>query len=180
MKNHSKQDLDLFLDFLGQKGLVPKSTISARKASANKVLSVLDEDELSDIFALDIDEVAERFANLEGKNYTPDSLRSYVSRAKVAIEDFQRYVESPMTFKAKNSGAVVKQKPSKSGMKVIKAHSPSRPPESSSSKQSASFGNAVLPIPIREDLIVQVHGIPFDLSEAEANKIANVIRAMAM
>jgi hypothetical protein len=38
---------------------------------------------------------------------------------------------------------------------------------------------SVLPIPIRENLIIQIQGLPFDLTPAEANKIANVVRAMA-
>ena len=41
----SRADLLSFLDFLGQKGLIPPSTASARKASANKVLAILSEDE---------------------------------------------------------------------------------------------------------------------------------------
>ena len=36
-----------------------------------------------------------------------------------------------------------------------------------------------LPIPIRSDLAVQIEGIPFDLTKAEATKIANVVLAMA-
>jgi hypothetical protein len=37
-----------------------------------------------------------------------------------------------------------------------------------------------LPIPLRSDLTVFVHGVPFDLSKAEAKRIANVIMAMAV
>jgi hypothetical protein len=38
----------------------------------------------------------------------------------------------------------------------------------------------VFPIPIRPDVVVRIHGLPFDLSTAEAEKIANVVKAMAM
>jgi hypothetical protein len=38
----------------------------------------------------------------------------------------------------------------------------------------------VLPIPIRADLTVRVHGLPFDLTQAEARKVAAVIQAMAV
>jgi hypothetical protein len=43
----------------------------------------------------------------------------------------------------------------------------------------APLSNSILPIPIRADTTVFVQGLPFDLTEAEAAKIANVIRAMA-
>jgi hypothetical protein len=36
----------------------------------------------------------------------------------------------------------------------------------------------IVPIPIRPDLTVHVQGIPFDLTEAEARKIAAVVTAM--
>jgi hypothetical protein len=38
----------------------------------------------------------------------------------------------------------------------------------------------ILPIQIREDLNVQIAGIPHDLTKAEADKIARVVMAMAM
>lgn len=41
----------------------------------------------------------------------------------------------------------------------------------------ASMG--ILPIHIRPDLAVRVYGIPFDLTKAEADKIAAVVMAFA-
>ncbi len=37
----------------------------------------------------------------------------------------------------------------------------------------------ILPIQIRPDVVVRIAGIPYDLTEAEAAKIAAVITAMA-
>lgn len=42
------------------------------------------------------------------------------------------------------------------------------------------MASSILPIPIRADLIIHIQGLPFDLTEAEAKKIACVIQAMAM
>ena len=39
--------------------------------------------------------------------------------------------------------------------------------------------SGIVPIPIRADLIVRVHGLPADLTVAEAQKIANVVQALA-
>jgi hypothetical protein len=36
----------------------------------------------------------------------------------------------------------------------------------------------ILPIAIRADLTIYIQGLPFDLSEAEARKIAAVVTAM--
>ncbi len=39
---------------------------------------------------------------------------------------------------------------------------------------------SILPIPIRPDLTVKIQGLPYDLTVHEANKIANVVKAMAL
>lgn len=38
----------------------------------------------------------------------------------------------------------------------------------------------VYPIPIRADVTVRIHGLPADLTPAEADKIARVVQAMAV
>ena len=48
--------------------------------------------------------------------------------------------------------------------------------------KTCDFGpmaHTILPVRIREDLTVFIQGIPHDLTETEATKIANVVRAMA-
>ena len=37
----------------------------------------------------------------------------------------------------------------------------------------------VYPIPIREDVTVRIFGLPVDLTVAEAEKIARIVKAMA-
>src|SRR5690606_21537934 len=95
----SRAELVKFLNYVGTKGLLSPSTVESRKASVNKVLGILSDEEAQDVAAIDLDEVMRRFANLHGQGYTADSLRTYKSRTKSAIEDFLRYVENPMAFK---------------------------------------------------------------------------------
>lgn len=47
------------------------------------------------------------------------------------------------------------------------------------SKSKPTIGS-VIPVQIRVDRIVELHGVPLDLSLREANKIANVILAFAV
>jgi hypothetical protein len=42
------------------------------------------------------------------------------------------------------------------------------------------MAGSILPIPIRPDLTIYVRGLPYDLKEAEADKIAAAVQAMAM
>lgn len=46
--------------------------------------------------------------------------------------------------------------------------------------QAYEAETGVMTIMIRADMAVRVHGIPWDLTEVEAERICRVIRAMAM
>lgn len=174
----SRDALLEFLDYLSRKGMLNKTTAGARKAAAAKVLALLDEDEAADISNLDVDQLMLRFSNKYGSEYTPGSLNTYKSRVKSSVDDFLNYQQNPMTFKVGGSG----------GGRKVGERSRSAAPASEKVAQRVAIppiapppaSVSVLPIPIRADLIVQIQGLPFDLTSAEANKIANVIKAMAL
>jgi hypothetical protein len=176
----SKTELIKFLNYVASKGLMSPATIESRKASVNKVLGILSEDEAADVAKIDLDEVMLRFANLHGQEYTADSLRTYKSRTKSSIDDFLRYVDNPMAFKVGGPKRQPKAKPSNGG--TFKNAVPSDPTGAASSSiaQTPSAGSDILPVAIRPDVVVHVQGLPFDLTPREARKISNVILAMAM
>ncbi len=180
--SRSRSELLDFLDYLARKGLMNKATVSARKAAANKVLSVLDDSEAEDVSILDIDDIMGRFNNLNGGKYTPDSLAAYKSRLKTAIDDFLSYLRNPMAFKpgmssnGRKTTDRQKQKLNKSNQKNGSDLSTNFPVDRSHIPIATPM---ILPIPLRTDLTIFIQGLPYDLSSAEANKIANVIKAMA-
>jgi hypothetical protein len=174
--NRSRQSLLEFLDYLGDKGLMAKNTVASRKAAAGKVLGILPEDEARDVTKLNLDDVMRRFHNLEGKAYTPGSLITYQSRLRSALDDFKIYLDSPINFRPS-----VKARERKKPETRRETPSPRPAPQESHELESgtkASASNA-LSIPIRPDTTIFVQGLPYDLTESEAAKIANVIRAMA-
>lgn len=174
----SRSELMQFLNYVGAKGLLSPATVESRKASVNKVLGILSEEEAEDVSKIDLDEVIRRFANLHGQGYTADSLRTYKSRTKSSIEDFLRYVENPMAFKVGGPKRTPKAKRTKDAENGNVEQSNIRAPAHAPAI-TPSAGSGIVPIPIRADLIVHVQGLPFDLSITEAKKIANVILAMA-
>lgn len=173
----SRQSLLEFLDYLADKGLMAKATVAARKAAAGKVLGILSEEEARDVTNLNLDDVMVRFQNLEGKNYTPGSLSTYLSRVKSAVEDFTTYLENPLAFRPSVQVREKRKPENKKGApttaNTVQKHGVERPPV------KAPLSSTILPIPIRPDTTVFIQGLPYDLTEAEAAKIANVIRAMA-
>ena len=99
-----------------------------------------------------------------------------------AISDFQTYNSNPAGFKLgspqkrQTTGASkgADASANKKREKVVDDSASHRPDH-----QVAPTAN-VFPIPIRADLVVRIHGLPFDLTAAEAEKIASVVKAMAL
>ncbi len=174
---YTAQEFIDFIDYLANKGLLKKATASARKAAAQAFLDILDEDEKIDIRSIDLDELATRFANIQGEKFTPQSLTTYKSRYKSAFKDFLSYRENPLGFKPQITQRKKRDKSkSSSNTENIK---PTKIPTRSDNTNSP-FNNHIFPIPIRADKVVQIAGLPHDLTESEANKIANVIKALAI
>lgn len=178
----SKAALLEFLDYLATKGLMAPATARARKAAAGKVLGILSAEEAEDVTDIDLDEVMIRFSNLEGKSYTPDSMVTYKSRVKSALEDFASYVNNPLGFKPGLQQRERKPSPRKSTPAA--ADSAAATGDTTTPRAPASvagpMSSSILPIPVRADLTVYVQGLPFDLTPSEAKKIANVVIAMAV
>lgn len=179
-KDMSRRSLLEFLDFAGNKGLINSATVSARKAAVNKVLGILTEEEVVDVTSLDLDRVMDRFFNLNRSEYKPESLAAYKSRVRSSIEDFAAYEANPLGFRPASSSG-----PRKSGEKRKEAPSNGGGESQSTVRMDdgptmrPAAANSIMPIPIRADLTVFVQGLPYDLTKAEANKIANVIKALA-
>lgn len=174
--NRSREALGEFLDYLAAKGLMAKGTVAARKAAASQVLGILDKSEANDVTAVNLDEIVARFGNLHGKNYTPQSLMTYKGRVRSALKDFESYLANPLAFRPSVQS---RERPKMRTMnEAIEKNVESRSEPIRPATPLMATPN-ILPIPLRADLTVFVQGLPFDLTEAEARKIAAVVTAMA-
>jgi hypothetical protein len=182
MIDRSRTALVEFLDYLASKGLMAKATVSARKAACSQILGILEGDEASDVTSIDLDQVVHRFQNLHGKKYTPQSLVTYKSRVKAAIDDFASYSANPLAFRpSAQSRERTKSKNNKTNSEPKNIDAPESKTDIIPSRpaQPAMASSNILPIPLRADLTVFIQGLPFDLTPQEARKIANVVTAMA-
>jgi hypothetical protein len=174
----SREALCAFLDYLAEKGLMERNTVAARKAAVTKVLGILDDVESSDVTTVNIEDAISRFQRLHGRDYTPASLISYKSRLKSALDDFQSYLSNPLAFRPSVQSRVrTKTKTDKEERRDSAARQERRGDQTRAVAMPAAAG-LIVPIPIRPELTVHVQGIPFDLTDAEARKIAAVITAM--
>lgn len=175
--DRSKEALTGFLDYLADKGLMARATAQARKAAASQILSVLEPDEAADVTTIDVDDVVARFHRLHGKRYTPDSLATYRGRLRAAIEDFKAYQANPLAFRpAVQNRERSKAKAAKDQDGLAVSNENRSEPRPAVAPLASS---SILPIPIRADLTIFIQGLPYDLTESEARKIAGVVTAMA-
>lgn len=184
MADKSVKALLEFLDWTAEKGLMSKNAVKGRRGAVSNIFGVLDPEEKEDVSQIDLEYAMTRFINLEGKKYNPSSLNVYKSRVNAAVNDFLSWVNDPMSFKPQSSRgdkkntskAKVKKQEGTKKTDVVETKVSVSPLTPTARPDSAS----VFPIPIRENLVVRIHGLPFDLSTIEAEKIAAVVRAMAM
>ncbi|RIA44607.1 hypothetical protein DFR49_2854 [Hephaestia caeni] len=165
-----------FQDYQAAKGLLAKGTAMARKAALGKVLGILPDEEAEDVTKIHLDDVMLRFSNLQGKDYTPGSMNTYKSRVKAALEDFEAYLSNPLGFRPNINRRDRSSKSDKPQVQKVDSTTPTEivPKSTTTSFESVS----ILPIPLRSDLVVRIQGLPFDMTENEARKIANVVLAM--
>jgi hypothetical protein len=175
----SKMALMKFLDYLAEKGLMNAYTVSSRKAAVNTVLGALPDEDTADVRKLNMDEVERKFSNLQGTNFKPDSIRVYKSRVAGSIADFVQFRQNPAGFKPKikqqRSASDLRDKKNKEKHVDIGASHKSQDDANDYSGGTVSF-----PIPIRQGVIVKIVGVPPDLTRKEAQKIGNVIAALAI
>jgi len=179
-QNASREDFVRFIDYLGDKGLIAKATAASRRTAATKVLEVLSDEEALDVTSLDIDLLMSRFDNLNPRQYTPDSLQTYRSRLNKGLEDFRSYLDNPISFRPASASKPRKEPGNGQKKKSQKPESVVRQPDHPGTPAVELPNANVLPIPLRQNLTVRVFGLPFDLTKAEATKIANIILAHAM
>ena len=159
--DRSREALGRFLDFLGEKGMMAPATAQTRKASALKLLSILDAQEAADVTTVDVDDLVRRFHNLHGQKYNPTSVRTYRSRLQSALTDFQSYLKDPLSFKpsaqARERAPRARRDNGNLG-DVARAEMPTEPARPAPPPVMA--GMNVMPIPIRADLTILIHGLP--------------------
>ena len=97
---------------------------------------------------------------------------------KTSLEDFKAYSTNPLGFKPPGQA---RSKPRQNAEKPRPATATvSGVSDAPAIPEPRSLPNiSVLPIALRSDLIVQIAGLPFDLTKPEAQKIANIVLAHA-
>jgi hypothetical protein len=177
-KDYSIDAFSRFFDHAGEKGLIKRNTAISRKAATNKILAVLDKSELTDLRTLDLDATFERFQNLHGMKYKPDSMQVYMSRARTAVGDFIAYVDNPASFKSstvQRSNIKPKSGGTEGKRKIVKKQK-----DMEDDLEQQGIKHIIVPVPLRENLTVKISNLPADLTQSEADRLAAIVKAYAV
>jgi hypothetical protein len=155
-------------------GVINPATLRARKLAAEQLMVELKSHERQDLRLVDLEELCSRFYKLEGSTIRPESLEVYKSRLGDALADFIAWTDSPESFIPKESEVhVLKEQHRREpeGHKQAREELALNPPRNP---------HDIFPVPIREDLVVYIQNVPLDMTRREADKIAAVVRALAV
>ena len=166
-----------FLKFLRQgavTGITSPATARSRKLAAEQLLLQLKSHERLDLRLLDVEELCSRFHKLQGSTIRPESIEVYKERLSGALKDFIAWTKDPAGFQSvegeKPEAVVIaaRDTPGQAQAREALTLNPPRSPHD------------IFPIPIREDLVVYLQNVPLDMTQAEARKIAAVVKALAL
>ncbi|MEM0954613.1 MAG: hypothetical protein AAGI24_10785 [Pseudomonadota bacterium] len=166
-----------FISFMRQSvvsGLVNPATLRSRKLAAEQLFTELKPHERQDLRLVDVEELAARFHKLEESSIRPESMAVYQSRLRDALADFIAWVDDPKDFTPRDSE-----------QKQLRDMLRSEPEAHRQAREELALNpprnpHEIFPVPIREDHVVYIQNVPLDMSQREADKIAAVVRALAM
>jgi hypothetical protein len=174
---YSLDDLLDFLDHAGDRGLMPAATAQALAVATRNVLGVLGDHEKNDLSQQDLDSVIKRFNNKRAKDFSPSSLKEYGRRLHRAVELFLAWREDPANFTVRTrstTGARKKDKGKSSGAQQPDGDS------DQSDELPARPGTYHSAIPVRPGVVVTLANVPYDLTKAEAERLAGFVRMLAI
>jgi hypothetical protein len=169
-RSQSLEDLLDFLAHAGERGLMPVATAQALSVATRNVFSVLDGSERSDLPLDDLDGVIKRFNNKRARDFSPATLTEYGRRVQRAVELYQQWTHDPASFS-------VKTRSTRTSKKVD--HTDERAPSPISSRAVPGTREGYqTAFPVRPGHVITIMNIPLDLSNAEADRLAQFIRLL--
>jgi hypothetical protein len=174
--SYSADDLLKFLDHAGDKGLMPAATSQALAVATRNVLGILAENEKADLSGLDLDAAIKRFNNKRARDFNPSSLKEYGRRVRRAVDLYLGWREDPANFTIKTRTTTAPRKREKgfgNGEPALRETAAEQVPN----EVEGTYRSAV---PVRPGIVVTLLNIPYDLTDAEAERIAGFVRMLAL
>jgi hypothetical protein len=163
-----------FLKYAGMEGLINPASARSRRNAAEQLASELTSAERNDLRKVDVDELASRFHKLEESSIRSEALDLYAQRLKMALTDFFAWMEDSAGFKSIGGE---RHRAIRRGTAGASAISREQEAAEQIALEATENPSSIVPIPLRDQLVVYVANLPLNLSASEADKITRVIQA---
>lgn len=175
---YSMNDLLDFLAHAGDRGMMPAATAQALAVATRNVLGVLGDQERKDLSRQDFDAIVKRFNNKRAKDFSPSSLKEYARRLHRAVELFLAWREDPANFAVKTRTTTTGRRNADTAKS---ANTPEPEIDSNQPDQRVSApGTYQSAVPVRPGVVVRLSNVPHDLTTAEAERLAEFVRMLAI
>jgi len=162
-----------------RRGDLKKATAHNLRIACVRIAEVLEPADKQNLAGIDVDDAIKRFHNLN-PSIASSSLKTYRGRVRSAIGMFLDYKKDPVNWTPSIKGRSSRKKMSPvipSGPSTTTANKGRNPDSHSSPVQAHCL---TIPFPLRDDVTVEIVGIPRDLTTKEAERIAAFLRPLAI
>lgn len=160
----SVKALSDFIEGLPSMGAVGDSTLKNLRAVPKMLLHV--NHDVDHFESINAEETVEKFIAETGAQVGDASRSSYKSRINQAIKLYKNYLIDPMSIFESQEKEVTTKKP----LPKINL------PQHAINPASTTID---IPVPIRDGLILMIPGVPTDLTNEEAERIASILKVYA-
>ena len=166
--------------WVAEKGLMNKNYALSLRNACTKVLGYLDDWEDVDILTLDVEDTLAKFQNLAAKGLTPNSLRAYQRRFRLAVNFYREYLKSPSTWKPPIDATKSRSARSQNSQRKLRGISQKvEENRALPTNLAASSGLVDYPFPLREDTVISLR-LPKDLRLSEVKRITAFMKLLTV
>jgi hypothetical protein len=174
----NKEKLFEFLDFLSNKNVMVKSTVSSYRVACKNVLDVVGDD--TDLSKVDLNSVFHQYESSNSMNVKADTMKEYRRRVTYILKEFLAHEENPAAWspssQQKSNQQHGKRRQTASQSSTQEQQSSGLEAEGVSTGHTAgadldSVQKITHLFPMRENVVVSITGIPFDVKKAEMARL---------
>jgi hypothetical protein len=174
----SDEGLLAFLEAAGDRGAIPRATAAALTVASRRVMEVLTANERANLLNVKPAAVVKRFSHKHADRFSPGSLKEYGRRFERALELFKQWNANPSNFsvptrltKRARQGRGAADHTHGETRALLDENAPAA--RAGASSFHSSF-------PVRPGTVVTFLNIPSDLTKAEAERLAQFVRMLAV
>ena len=180
-ETYARAELDQFLSYIGDKGLVNAGTAKGWKVAVSQILTDLSQAEEQDVRKIDIDVAFRRYMNKNPGTLAPSTLTEYRRRIPTAVQEFLAWKADPVGYKPRGLGKPVRNSNGGGNGERPAARRTERPAATAhvTMPSQTPSGALPMPFPLRPDFLAQLV-LPRDLTADEAKRLSAFITALVV